>query len=138
MEEFMYHRKAQYHETDQMGFIHHSNYVKWMEEARVAFMDRIGMGYAEVEKAGVVSPVTAVSVEYKKPVRFSEEVGIQVSVLSYSGVRLEIEYKFFLMPERELCTTAVSKHCFLKDGKIISLKKQLPELDQKLSAFSPR
>ena len=138
MVEFMYLRKAQYHETDQMGFIHHSNYVKWMEEARVAFMDRIGMGYAEVEKAGVVSPVTAVSVEYKKPVRFSEEVGIQVSVLSYSGVRLEIEYKFFLMPERELCTTAVSKHCFLKDGKIISLKKQLPELDQKLSAFSPR
>ena len=61
-----------------------------------------------------------------------------MSVLSYSGVRQEIEYQFFLMPERELCTTAVSKHCFLKDGKIISLKKQLPELDQKLSAFSPR
>ena len=49
MEEFMYLRKAQYHETDQMGFIHHSNYIKWMEEARVAFMDQIGMGYAEVE-----------------------------------------------------------------------------------------
>ena len=113
MDEFMYLRKAQYHETDQMGFIHHSNYIKWMEEARVAFMDQIGMGYAEVEKAGVVSPVTAVSVEYKRPVRFSEEVGIQVSVLSYSGVRLELEYQFWLMPERELCTTAVSKHCFL-------------------------
>ena len=138
MEEFMYLRKAQYHETDQMGFIHHSNYIKWMEEARVAFMDQIGMGYAEVEKAGVVSPVTAVSVEYKKPVRFSEEVGIQVTVLSYSGVRLELEYRFFLMPERELCTTAISKHCFLKDGRIVSLKRQMPELDQILSGFSPR
>ena len=135
---FKYLRKAHYHETDQMGLIHHSNYVKWMEEARVAFMDRIGMGYVEVEKAGVVSPVTAVSVEYKKPVRFSEEVGIQVSVLSYSGVRLELEYRFFLMPERVLCTAAISKHCFLKDGRIVSLKRQLPELDQILSGFSPR
>jgi len=135
VEEFIYYRKAQYHETDQMGFIHHSNYIKWMEEARVAFMDQIGMGYSEVEKAGVVSPVTAVNVEYKRPVRFSEEVGIQVSVLSYSGVRLELGYKFFLIPGNELCTTATSKHCFLMDGKIVSLKKQLLELDQILSSF---
>ena len=41
---FVYKRRAQYHETDQMGIIHHSNYVKWMEEARVRFMDLLGLG----------------------------------------------------------------------------------------------
>lgn len=117
-----------------MGFIHHSNYLKWMEEARVGYMDQIGMGYTEVEKAGVVSPVTAVSIEYKKPVCFSEEVDIRVSVISYSGIRLELGYQFFLVPGGELCTTAVSKHCFLKDGKIVSLKKELPELDKIMKA----
>ena len=38
---YTYYRKAQYHETDQMGIIHHSNYVKWMEEARIGYMSRI-------------------------------------------------------------------------------------------------
>ena len=39
---FKYERKAYYHETDQMGIIHHSNYLKWMEEARIALMDELG------------------------------------------------------------------------------------------------
>ena len=50
---FVYKRRAQYHETDQMGIIHHSNYVKWMEEARVRFMDVLGLGYREMEEQGV-------------------------------------------------------------------------------------
>ena len=49
----VYRRKAQYHETDQMGIIHHSNYVKWMEEARIDFMKELGFGYGEVEKRGL-------------------------------------------------------------------------------------
>ena len=48
----VYRRKAQYHETDQMGIIHHSNYVKWMEEARIDFMKELGFGYGEVELRG--------------------------------------------------------------------------------------
>lgn len=42
---YTYYRKAQYHETDQMGIIHHSNYVKWMEEARIGYMSRMGFSY---------------------------------------------------------------------------------------------
>ena len=60
---FTYTRRAQYHETDQMGVIHHSNYVKWMEEARISFMDELGMSYHALEELGIVSPVTGISVE---------------------------------------------------------------------------
>ena len=48
----VYRRKAQYHETDQMGIIHHSNYVKWMEEARIDFMKELGFGYGERWRSG--------------------------------------------------------------------------------------
>ena len=65
---YTYFRRAQYHETDQMGIIHHSNYIKWMEEARIDFMKEMGFGYGEVEKRGIVSPVAEVSTTYKKPV----------------------------------------------------------------------
>ena len=67
-------RKAQYHETDQMGVIHHAAYVKWMEEARVAYLDRLGYGYVEIERDGVVCPVIGISIDYKRPVTFFDEV----------------------------------------------------------------
>ena len=40
-----YGRKVNYYETDQMGVVHHSNYIRWMEETRVAFLERIGMDF---------------------------------------------------------------------------------------------
>ena len=125
----VYRRKAQYHETDQMGIIHHSNYVKWMEEARIDFMKEMGFGYGEVEKRGIVSPVAGVSVSYKKPVLFDDVVEISVSVRKYSGAVLELDYEFFYVTRGEVCTVASSKHCFTRDGKLISLKREIPELD---------
>ena len=52
-----YEHHAKYYETDQMGIIHHSNYVKWMEEARLDLMDQIGLNYRQMEgnhKSGAV------------------------------------------------------------------------------------
>ncbi len=60
---FKYIRRAQYHETDQMHIIHHSNYVKWMEEARTAYLDQMGLGYKEVEALGIISPVVSISLD---------------------------------------------------------------------------
>ena len=100
----IYRRKAQYHETDQMGIIHHSNYIKWMEEARIAFMGEMGFGYGEVEKRGIISPVAGVSVSYKKPVLFGDEVEITVSVKKYNGAVLELEYEFYNATRNESST----------------------------------
>ena len=132
---FVYVRKAHYHETDMMGVVHHSNYLKWMEEARIAFMDFVGTGYAEVEKNSVVSPVTGVTVDYKKPVLFGDEIEIRLSVKAYTGIRLEICYKMFNRTRNEICTVATSKHCFLKDGRVISMKKEMPTLDSKFAGY---
>ena len=75
---YTYYRKAQYHETDQMGIIHHSNYVKWMEEARIGYMSRMGFSYKKVEELGVISPVVEISVAYRKQVFFDDEIRIRV------------------------------------------------------------
>ena len=52
-----YRHTVQYYETDKMGITHHSNYIRWMEEARVDFMSQIGWDYAKLEKQGVICPV---------------------------------------------------------------------------------
>ncbi len=49
---YTYHRKAHYHETDQMGIIHHSNYIKWFEEARISLMNAMGLHYGKWKKKG--------------------------------------------------------------------------------------
>lgn len=127
---YIYYRKAQYHETDQMGIIHHSNYVKWMEEARISYMDQMGFSYRKVEELGVISPVVNISVSYKKQVSFDNEIQIRVSVKKYNSISLEFNYEFFNVSKNEICTIASSRHCFLKNGKLISLKREIPDLDR--------
>ena len=129
LQTYTYYRKAQYHETDQMGIIHHSNYVKWMEEARIGYMNQMGFSYKRVEKMGIISPVVEISVAYKKQVSFDDEIQISVSIKKYNGISLEFNYQFFNITKNEICTTAYSRHCFLKNGKLISVKKEVPELD---------
>ncbi len=50
-----YEHHAQYYETDQMGCVHHSNYIRWMEEARVNLMEQMGCGYKAMEASGIMS-----------------------------------------------------------------------------------
>jgi acyl-CoA thioester hydrolase len=133
---FTYGRKAQYHETDQMGVIHHASYVKWMEEARVAFLDTLGCGYEAIEQSGVVVPVIGISVEYKRPVRFAESFEVEVRVERYNGRILELGYTIRNLTAGTLCTLAASKHCFLKDGRMVSPKTELPALHAILTGLS--
>ena len=56
-----YEHYTQYYETDQMGCVHHSNYIRWMEEARVFLMEQMGCSYRAMEEAGILSPVLEVS-----------------------------------------------------------------------------
>ncbi len=131
---------TQYYETDQMGIIHHSNYIRWLEEARVDFMDQMGFGYYRMEAEGIFSPVIEVSCRYKQMVHFHEWVEIMVKIKKYNGVRLCLDYEIARNDGTEkepvLCAVASSTHCFIdKEGAILMLKKACPELDGLLRAL---
>ncbi|MCI5857983.1 MAG: acyl-CoA thioesterase [Agathobacter sp.] len=127
-----YERRAQYHETDQMGIIHHSNYVKWMEEARINLMDQIGLSYKQMEEMEIISPVLSIEVNYRSMVHFDDIVVIEPRLVKYDGIRMEIEYNMYDKKNGEIRCTAKSSHCFLnRSGKPISLKRSYPEIDTK-------
>lgn len=136
IQEVQYERRAYYHETDQMGVIHHANYIKWLEEARIYFMDCLGFSYRKTEEAGIISPVLGIDMEYKLSVRFDEEVYITVRVAEYSGVRLELSYEIIRKDTGKLCAVAHSRHCFIKGDRVVSLKRELPELHRILAELS--
>lgn len=125
-----YEHQAQYYETDQMGIIHHSNYIRWFESARIWYMGQVGVDYREMESQGVVSPVLEVSCTYKSMVRFGDVVEITPKIEKYNGVTLELSYQIVDRETRELRTLGKSRHCFLgRDGKPLSLKKSYPAYD---------
>lgn len=129
-----YIRKVNYHETDKMGITHHSNYIKFMEEARLDFLERLGFGYARLESEGIVSPVISIECEYKKPTTFNDIISVEVKITSLKGVRLEVEY--VMRRQDEVVCTGKSRHCFLSvTGKPIALKRQFPELYSTLEKF---
>ena len=131
----LYTRKVHYYETDKMGITHHSNYVRWMEEARIDFLDKIGCGYDKIEAMGIISPVTAVDCRYKSTTTFGDVVTIDVWVAEFKGVRLKIGYIMTKADGTVACEGA-SEHCFMDtDGKIISLKRTKPEIYETLIKY---
>ncbi len=126
-----YEHNAKYYETDQMGCVHHSNYIRWMEEARVDLMEQMGCGYRAMEEAGIYSPVLEVSCRYKTMVRFGDTVRIHAWIKEYNGIRMTIGYRMYDTATNELRTEGESAHCFLgTDGRPVSLKRSYPDWDR--------
>ncbi len=124
---------VQYYETDKMGITHHSNYIRWMEEARVDFLSQIGWDYARLEEMGIISPVLSVSCDYKKTTTFSDQVSISVSVKEFKGVKLHLAYEMRDKYGNVVCQ-GTSSHAFLnREGKPIRMKQEYPELFDTLS-----
>lgn len=125
-----YIHKVHYYETDKMGITHHSNYIRWMEEARIDFLEKIGYGYPKLEQDGIISPVIGVECQYKHPTTFDDTVCIGVEIAEFKGVKLVIRYTMTNQLSGETVLTGRSTHCFTDtNGKPIILKKQFPEFD---------
>ena len=131
-----YRHLVHYYETDQMGIVHHSNYIRWMEEARSDYLEKVGYSYVRLEAAGIVSPVVSVSCDYKVSCRFGDTVEVRLKLTGYTGVRCDVEYEMYRLGDGTLCAVGRSQHCFIdKAGRPLSLKKHMPEMHEKLKSL---
>lgn len=125
-----YRHKAQYYETDTMKIVHHSNYIRWMEEARVDMLEQMGLGYDVMERSGILSPVLSVECEYKSMTRFPEIVTVSVTLEYYTGVKFGLSY-VMTGEDGTVRARAKSAHCFIDgSGKPISLRRRFPAWDE--------
>ena len=124
-----YYHLAKYYETDQMAVIHHSNYIRWFEEARVDYLEQIGLGFDKIEAAGMYCPVLSVSCEYKSSVRFNENVMITTKMKYFNGIKMTIEYHVYDSFTKQIRAIGESQHCFVTtDFKPVSLKKSFKKM----------
>ena len=130
-----YLHKVHYYETDKMGCVHHSNHIRWMEEARVAYLEEIGVGFPMMEARGIYSPVVGVECRYRRPAHFAEEIRVAVTLTAFTGVRLKVCYEMTNAATGELVATGASEHCFTDtSGRPIALKNTHPDIDAVLRA----
>lgn len=131
---YTWEHKIQYYETDQMRIAHHSNYIRWFEEARTFALDQAGFGYGKMEKCGVMSPVVSVSAEYKMMSRFPETLLIETRMKLYNSVRMVISYVVKEKETGEVRCVGESSHCFIdsRTYQLVSLKRKHPEIHEVL------
>ena len=131
-----YKRKTYYYETDKMGIMHHSNYIRIFEEARVDFMQQVGMPFDTIESRGIMMPVLSVECNYRYPLRFGEEFAVYPKIAAFSGVKLTIGYTIKKCESGDICVTGSSSHCFTdNDLRPIRTKNKYPDIYDLFSQY---
>lgn len=110
--------KVRYVETDQMGFVHHSNYAQYLEIARLEWLNKLGISYKWMEENGVMLPVYNLNITYKKSALFDDELTIVTTLQKIPTVRIVFDYEIF-NKKKELLTKASTELIFVntKTGK---------------------
>ncbi len=123
-----------YYESDQMGVVHHSNYIRWFEEARDDLVRSRGIDYREIEARGVLMPVRSIACDYRSAAKYGDVAAIYAFPRFFNGVRLRYEYEV-RGEDGVLIATGMSEHCFIDAAtrKPLNLKRRLPEISEALS-----
>lgn len=122
---------ARYHETDQMGIIHHGTYINWFEVGRTDCIREFGVSYQDIEKKGILLPVIGVNVSYNISAKYEDVVLVYTHVKAYNSIRLNFHYDVRRKEDDVLLVEGETKHCWTNnDMKPVSLKKQWPAMHE--------
>ena len=130
---YEYSRDVFYYETDKMAVVHHSNFIRWLEEARTKYFDAAAMPYVETEAGGVLSPVIGMNFALRHFARFGDRFTVRLKMTKYTGVRFVIRFTI-VNQEEEVLVEGESRHAFISAGtyRPVSLSKTLPRIHERM------
>ncbi len=111
MKNFSIKIKVRYCETDQMGLVHHGSYINYFEEARIAWISNLGFSYSEMEKSGIILPVSKLNVSYLRPAYFDDDLVVNVELSELPTSRLIFNYT--IKNKDEVIVTGITVLAFL-------------------------
>ena len=111
--------RVRYSETDQMQYVHHSNYAKYFEIARIEWLREAGISYKEMEEKGIMLPVVNLLTEFKKPAKYDDVLTIKTAIKQIPTAKIIFTYKIYNQKD-ELLTTGESTLVF------VDMKKNRP------------
>jgi acyl-CoA thioester hydrolase len=93
---------VRYYETDQMGIVHHSNYIRYFECGRIAMLKELGLPMEKIEEAGIMMPVVGVECRYKVPAKFGDVLKIVTTVDELPRAKMTIRSDIY-NPSGDFC-----------------------------------
>lgn len=102
--EFSTQIRVRYKDTDQMGIMHHSNYIVLYEQARTEWLREMGLTYAEIERRGIMSPIIEVHSRYHFPAFYDELLTVKVKMEQMPTARLVVDAEVY-NPDGKLINT---------------------------------
>ena len=117
--------RVRYSDTDAQGIVHHSNYFRWLEEARIGWLEAIGQPYGDLTERGIFLPLTTCSCTFQSPVYAGERVGVQLMLGTVSRARVDLTYR--IMSGAQLAAIAATTHAYVDSaGRPMRLTRDDP------------
>jgi len=125
---------VRYAETDCMGVVHHAVYPIWFEIARTDYIKSVGMSYSDMEKSGVMLPVTGISCRYHLPAKYDDTLIVKATVSRFTPARIEFYYCVTRKGEEQILCEGTSSHGFVdaESFRPLNFKKTMPELYERM------
>ena len=122
---------VRYYETDLMGIVHHSNYIRYFEYGRVKVLDAVGLPMTKIEESGYMMPVISIGINYKTPTKFGDQLRVVTIIKELPKVSITIDTIIYNQFDQEICNG------FVKLGFIYSQSRKVTRCPQFfIDAFS--
>jgi acyl-CoA thioester hydrolase len=95
--------RVRFGETDLMGIVHHASYASYLEVGRVEWLRRRGVTYASWAERGIHLPVVELSIVYRAPARFDDELAVETSLVDVRAASLRFAYRIVRESDATLC-----------------------------------
>ncbi len=122
----IYERRVQFYETDAQGIVHHSNYFRYFEEARGEFLRRLGYPYRKLREKGYEVVLLEAQATFKRPLLYDEVIRIILNLEHMNRFTFSFSYK--IEAKGQLRARAYTKHCILKNGRLVSIPEDIKAL----------
>lgn len=117
--------RVRYSDTDAQGIAHHSNYFRWLEEARIGWLEAIGQPYGDLTQRGIYLPLTTCSCLFQAPVYAGERVHVHLSLDEVSRARVGLTYQ--ILCGAQVAATAATTHAYVDSaGRPLRLIREDP------------
>lgn len=119
--------EVRYAETDQMGVVHHANYLVWFEQARTRLCTLTGYHYADIESLGYLLMVSGAHLSYRGGARYGDTVKVEAWVERLASRVIHFGYR--VMREGETLVTGTTEHAWVDraSGRNCRIPEQLRE-----------
>jgi len=117
-----------YADTDAMGIVYHTNYIRWFETGRTEFFRNIGIAYRDVESGGFNLPLTQAYCHYHLPARYDDLVLLETDIDFIKRASIKFVHKIWDEEHKNLLAEGYTVHaCTDSFGKVIRIPAMITD-----------